>query len=274
MLTTLSFLTKACLYIGLLGAGGLSIHSSLLGRRFVRPIAALTLLVIAATGFRLLLLNADLAGGLSEAFNFELFEWVWQPNQNQSLAYIFGALTILVSLLLKWHSGSIFGAIIIFFGIGLGGHIQGLDAPGLSPLIVSLHVAIAAFWVTAPLVLWPRRQVTDAELSAHLNRFSSIAIWAIPLLFAGGIWLSLKLAGPVDTLFATDYGRWLILKLVLAIAALSIGVLNKFWVSRKIQAGSLTGRKWLRRLLLIDAILFAAILTAIAAATTLTGPGA
>jgi putative copper export protein len=124
------------------------------------------------------------------------------------------------------------------------------------------------------LVLWPRRQVTDAELSAHLNRFSSIAIWAIPLLFAGGIWLSLKLAGPVDTLFATDYGRWLILKLVFAIAALSIGLLNKFWVSRKIETGGLTGRKWLRRLLVIDAILFAAILTAIAAATTLTGPEA
>lgn len=273
MLTTLSILTKACLYFGLLGAGGLSIHNVVLGRRFVRQIAALALLIIAATGLRLLLLNADLAGGLSEAFNFELFEWVWQPNQKQSLAYIFGALTLMASILLKWRSGSIFGAIIIFFGIGLGGHIQGLDAPGLSPLIVSLHVAIAAFWVTAPWVLWPRRQVTDAELSAHLNRFSSIAIWAIPLLFAGGIWLSLKLAGPVDTLFATDYGRWLLMKLVFATAALSIGVLNKFWVSKKIEAGCLSGRTWLRRLLVIDAILFGAIVTAIVGATTLTGPG-
>ncbi len=273
MLGALALLVKFGLYTGVLGAVGFAIQRLVLGAEFGRLIAASALLLVICVAARLLLLNAELAGGLEHAFDVSMFGWIWSPNKAQTFAFLAGSAAIWISSLPRLRILVIPGAVTLIAGVGLGGHTQGLDSRGLSPLIASLHVAIAAFWITAPRALWPRREIGDVELSATLSRFSSIAVWAIPILFAGGVWLSLKLAGSVDALATTDYGRLLILKFALASLALSVGALNKIWVSKKIETGSLSGRVWLRRMLILDIFLFVAILVAIAAATTLTGPG-
>lgn len=274
MLSALSLLVKIVLYTGLLGAGGLALHSAVLRSPRNRLIAILACLIIFAIGARLLLLNAELAGGLNEIINFEMFEWVWHPNRLQSLAYLGGAVVMALGVLLKRRAGLLIGAASLFLGIGLGGHVSGLEAPTFGRGVVSAHVAIAAFWVTAPIVLWPTRDIDDAALAHRLKRFSAMAMWSVPLMFAGGVWLSLRLTGSPEVLVSSNYGRLLIAKLVLASAALALGAGNKFWVTRQIERRDKAGRKWLKRTLFVDILIFAAIIVAIAAATTLTGPDA
>ena len=274
MLGLLAIAAKAGLYVGALGAAGLAVHTSLLNADYRKWIIAFTLLLAAAVTCRLVLLNAELAGGLEHISDFSMFGWVWAPNQNQVLAYGSGVIALLSGLILHHRALLPVGAALVFAGAGLGGHTQGMEAPGINPFLVSVHVAIAAFWITAPLVLWPRTAISDDVLHMRLQRFSRIALWCVPVLFASGLWLAWRLAGSVETLTSQAYGQLLLLKLVLASAALGLGAFNRFRVTGQVTAQAARARALLRRTLILDSLLFAGIVLAIAAATTLTGPSA
>lgn len=274
MLIALTLFTKIGLYVGLLGTAGLSMQTYITGASNRGLIAGCAVLLSAAVCLRLFLMNAELAGGLEDSFDFSLFGWIWTPNRDQTLAYLIGAIALLISSAsgLKWLS--IPGLIAVFAGVGLGGHTHGMDAPGLNPLLVSIHVAIAAFWVTAPIVLWPIKPMSDTVLLQRMKRFSTVAVWTIPILIGGGVWLSFQLGGSVTTLIETDYGRLLAIKLGLVLIALSAGAANKFWVTAQISKDAAAGRRLLHRTLTVDYLLFGGIVIAIASATSLTGPGA
>lgn len=274
MLVVLTLFTKIVVYVGLLGSAGLCLQAYIAGAQNRRLIAGFALLLSAAVCLRLFLMNAELAGGLEDSFDFSLFRWVWTPNRDQTLAYVIGALVLFISaaLGLKWLS--VPGLITVFAGAGLGGHTHGMDTPGLNPIFVSIHVAIAAFWVTAPIVLWPVKTMSDTDLLQCMKRFSAVAIWSIPTLIAGGVWLSLQIGGSVSTLVESDYGRLLAIKFGLALVALGVGAVNKFWVTLQINKDPAAGRRLLHQTLTVDCLLFIGIIIAIASATSLTGPGA
>ena len=99
MLGALVLLVKFGLYTGLLGAVGFAIQRLVLGAEFGRLIAASALLLTICIAARLLLLNAELAGGLEHAFDVSLFGWIWSPNKMQTLAFLAGSAAILISLL-------------------------------------------------------------------------------------------------------------------------------------------------------------------------------
>lgn len=266
-------MVKTALYAAALGATGLGMHAFFLGLENRRWIAGLTLAFAIAVASRLLLLNAELGGGFQYIFDFSMFGWIWAPNQAQALAYAGGATALLTGALLRIPALFLIGAGAVFAGTGLGGHTQGLEAPAIDPFLVSLHVAIAAFWVTAPFVLWPRGELPDNLVLHRMRKFSQIAAWSVPVLFASGIWLALRLSGSFGALVSETYGRLLLMKLLLACGALALGALNKFRVTEYLEKKSEHGRMFLRRTLIMDCVLFAGGILMIAAATTLTGPG-
>lgn len=274
MLGLLSLAVKAGLCISALGSAGLGLHTLLLGAEYRRWIIGLALVLTIAVSGRLLLLNAELAGGIPQFFDFSMFGWVWAPNQAQVLAYVTGAAALIAGALFRMKALLLIGAGAVFAGAGLGGHTQGLEAPGINPFIVSLHVAIAAFWVTAPFVLWPRETVSETILLSRMRRFSTVAVWCVPILFASGLWLAWRLSGSFEAMMNQSYGQLLLLKLLLACGALALGAFNKLRITKHLQTQGGTGRTLLRRTLMLDACLFAGVIFAIAAATTLTGPGA
>lgn len=273
MLGLLSLAVKVGLYVGALGSAGLGLHTLVLVTEHRRWVIGLALVLAISVAGRLLLLNAELAGGLLRAFDFSMFGWVWAPNQAQVLAYVTGAVALIAGAFFRTKALLLIGAGAVFVGAGLGGHTQGLKAPGINPFIVSFHVAIAAFWVTAPFVLWPRKNVSDTILLSRMRRFSTVAVWCVPLLFASGLWLAWRLSGSFEAMMNQSYGRLLLLKLILACGALALGTFNKLTVTKRLQTQAVTGRTLLQRTLLLDSGLFAGIVFAIAAATTLTGPG-
>lgn len=272
MLDALSLLVKVGLYSGLVGAVGLAIQGLVLGAEFRRLITLSALVLSICVAARLFLLNAELAGGLQHAFDFTLFDWVWSPNKLQTLGYLAGSGAVLIGLLLRIRILVLLGAITLLASIGLGGHTRGLESPGLNPWIASLHVGLAAFWVTAPIALWPYSNINDTDLLEKMQRFSTIALVSVPVLFVSGFWLSLLFVGSLEALVSTTYGRVLAIKVGLATLALLIGALNKTWVAKCLEIEPAEGRVLLRRTLLADCLLFLGIIVAIAVLTTVVGP--
>ena len=274
MITFLSVLTKVGLHTGLLIASGFALHKFLLGielRRLIISSAALLTFCVAA---RLFLLNVELAGGFEHALDFSMFGWVWSPNMSQTLAYLGGAGGVAVGTMARVRILVGLGLAAMVLAVGFGGHSQGLETPGFTPFIISIHVAFAAFWVTAPVVLWPSRSVSDTELLRRLETFSAIAVWGVPLLFISGLWSALHLTGSLGAFMNTAYGLMLLFKILLASMALVIGAANKFWVTRKLRNEPEVGRAVLQKMLIFESVIFSCVICVIALATTVTGPGA
>jgi putative copper export protein len=234
-------------------------------RGAVRTLAAL---VIVLAGLRGLLGAVQLNGGLEGALSPDLLGMVGRFQGPSLCALIAGAaLTALGGRL-----APILGAIMLASGYGLIGHTRALEAPGPAPLVAALHVMIAGVWLAAPLVLWPRAGVSDARLAERLTRFGALARWLVPLLFIGGGWLALRLAGGFEPLVGSTYGRLLLAKLGAAGIALALGAANAFLVTRAVAEDGLRGRRLLKLTLGLDALLFTAALMAISAATSFVGP--
>jgi putative copper export protein len=84
--------------------------------------------------------------------------------------------------------------------------------------------------------------------------------------------LALNIAGSLDALFTTAYGRLLLAKLAAASGALLLGVVNKQIVTTKVTARFRDGAQWLRVTLSGDTVLFAIAIGLVTWITTVAGP--
>jgi putative copper resistance protein D len=231
--------------------------------------AGLTLALMLA---RLMLLNAQLGGSFSAAFDASFFAWTWAALGPAAIATGLGcgAAVSAAALGNRWLAAA--SAILLAAGFALTGHTSAAQQPGLASATAVLHVLIAGFWIAAPVSLYPNSALTDDELRGRLERFSRYAVGLVPLMFALGLWLAWTLAGGPWRLVGTLYGGLLLTKLTAATAALALGAINQRIVARLIGADPVRGRKWLKYTLLLDAAFFTVAVMAISAATTLTGP--
>lgn len=202
----------------------------------------------------------------------ELMPLAWMVLGDSTLAILAGAAASIGGV---WFGSRVvagLGAAALSVGFGLTGHAQGLTDPGLAPVMVAAHVLIAGFWVAAPISLYAGSMLDSASLTSRLHRFSKIAVAAIPVLIAVGIWLAWILTEGGEKLLGTTYGLLLLAKLAIGVIAIGVGALNKQIIAAKVQADPATGQKWLCAALLCEATLFAAALIAVSAATTIGAP--
>jgi putative copper resistance protein D len=271
-------LIRTGLNVSALIAIGLALHAALSvvereGRRRFNPLAlGSAFAVLLFTGARLLVLNLQMGDG-STLFDPDTFALSWSTLGSSTLILAIGALAIAAGSLtrISWLAGA--GAVILAAGFAFTGHTQGLDDPGLAPLAVGGHVLLAGFWVAAPVTLRPSAMLSDAVLHARLARFSMIAVAVIPILVALGVWLAWRIAGGIGPLLNSNYGRLLLLKLAVAVAAMGLGAVNKQVITARILSDPPKGRRWLSRTLVAEAALFAVAILAVSAATTVAGPG-
>jgi putative copper export protein len=268
----LAILLKAAFYAGSLTAVGIGVHIAIgmpLPSRSLR-IAALALGL--ALALRLLSLNAEIAGGWGQVLDTSMFNWVWPSVRAQVIALSLGLIGLCAASMTRPRIFAGVGAIAVAAGFGLAGHTQVLEGAGLAYVAVGVHVLIAGFWVLAPIVLWPRVGIEINSLTWRMERFSRVAVWAVPIMIALGLWLAVEIAGSIINVFQTPYGRLLLLKLGVASLALSIGALNKVYVTARLKTGGLQAFNALRLALMADVVLFTVAIFAIAAATTVFGP--
>jgi putative copper export protein len=271
------FAVRTALNITALLTAGLALHAALgvversaFARLRVRVIAVAIGFLLATLG-RLAVLNLQMGDG-ANLFDPDLFALSWAALGPSTLSFGVGAITICAGLLVSSRLLMLAGALLLPAGFALTGHAQGLTDPGLAPLGVWAHGLIAAFWVAAPLTLYPAVSLSDEALHHRLTRFSTIAVAAIPLLVLLGVWLGWLLTGGGATLLTSSYGRLLLLKLTVGLGAMAAGAVNKQIITARVLTDPPTGRRWLRWTLSIETTLFLAAVIAVSAATTIAGP--
>jgi len=276
MLTGLSLFAKLLLYIGALVTIGILSHFCLGIQQKLKGLHVFVMLLIIGAISKLLLANAQLSGTLTQVFNRQTWGWVWQSNGTQFLVFMAGAvLAIFVSLSKASTLRKIAAAmsvVVISAGFAASGHTQAAENMPWLPLWVIPHILIAAFWLWAPVSLWPAKPISDKDVITSTERFSYFAVWAVPFLFITGVYLLWRLSGNLLALGSTLYDRLLIVKLSAALMLLAVGAFNKFRIGALLREVPLVGRAALRKSLSIEAALFLLVLICILIATTVTGP--
>jgi putative copper export protein len=278
-LSFLQFADRIGLNVFALLTIGFALHaaSGVVERDAFKSLRLKLLLVGAAliifTALRLVILTAQMGDGIT-MFDPDLLSLAWMVLGPSTLLSGVGAILAIGGVWFESRLGAAAGAVAVSAGFGLTGHSQGLSDPGIAPAAVAAHAAIAGFWIAAPISLYPGRSLDNPKLVARLNRFSSIAVVAIPILIVLGLWLAWILAEGPERLVGTTYGRLLLAKLAVGIAAMGLGAVNKQIVTAKVSADPGTGRRWLRTTLFLESVLFAAAIIAVSAATTIGSPSA
>ncbi len=105
----------------------------------------------------------------------------------------------------------------------VGGHMSASSVGGIA---ISIHVLAAAAWcgTLAALVLTVDHRGQWARV---LPRFSELALWCVIALLAGGVIGALVALTSVSQLFATGYGRVLLIKIVLSVVLMTLAWRNR-----------------------------------------------
>jgi putative copper resistance protein D len=112
----------------------------------------------------------------------------------------------------------------------------------------------------------------DADVLACTEAFSRVARVIVPLVFLSGIYLFWRINGGFSGLLSSGYGQLLASKLLAVTLLLGLGAVNLMFVARQLVAEPARGRAALRATLRAEAVLFAAIVIIVSAATTVSGP--
>jgi copper resistance protein D len=266
------FNVAALLTIGLALHAGMGVARHPAFERLRVTLVGLAAAVALLAAARLLILTGQMGAGAT-FIDFTLLPFAWNALGASTAALWAGSIAIGAGALTGSRVALVLGALCVASGFGLTGHTQALTNPGIAPAAVALHVLFAAFWVAAPLTLWPMATILDDELHARLARFSTFAVVAVPALIVVGVWLAWILANGFPGLTGTPYGRLLLVKLGVVLIALALGALNRQVITTRVLQDSARGRRLLRLSLICETFLFAAAILAVSAATTFVGPG-
>ncbi|MEI7999726.1 MAG: CopD family protein [Actinomycetes bacterium] len=168
-------------------------------------------------------------------------------------------------------------AVVVGVGLvctpGLAGH-AGSDADRPLALVLdAVHVAAMAVWVGGLVVLLivlggprgdrPGRRSGDAAANRvphgweMVGRFSRVAWWCVAALVASGALRAWRLVGGLEALRTTDYGRTLVVKLVVVALLLAVAVRSRDLARRE---SGRTDAVALRRSVGLEVVLAAVVL--------------
>ncbi|HEV8676551.1 MAG TPA: CopD family protein [Methylomirabilota bacterium] len=158
--------------------------------------------------------------------------------------------------------------------------------PTTAMVIDGVHLLATGLWFgsllpLAALLRWSATLPTPAALpvtAEAARRFSALGVASVAALVLTGLYNTWEQVGSVATLFGTEYGRWLCLKLTLLVPLLGIAALNLLVLRPRLARAARTGAAGaglanrLRRHVIAEAALGAAIL-AVVAILGVTTPG-
>ena len=141
----------------------------------------------------------------------------------------------------------------------LSGHAASGDGSGAAIALDVVHVAAMAVWLGGLAVVW-NVVLTDDDPGAPgaVTRFSRTAWWCVAALVATGVLQAWRLVGSLDALRSTDFGRILVVKVVVVALVLAVAV----GVRDRLRRGDDT--RSLRRSIGLEVVLAAVVLAATA----------
>ncbi len=156
----------------------------------------------------------------------------------------------------------------------LSGHVVTTGPRGLTTPPLLIHAAMAAFWVGSLIPLHRVLTRPAGEAHSYVERFSGMAIWAVPVLIAAGLVITWLQVRRPEALVATTYGRVLLFKLGLVAALLGLAALNRVRLTPALARSDPRAVAHLGRSILAEAGLVVAILVATATLGTTLPPRA
>ena len=263
------WLARLAIYVGLfVGAGGAFFVAwirapSAPAMRVIG--SSVELIALAALAFSVGLQGLD-AMGLSPSSLPDAEVWASGARGSFGLSAAIASAALLLAL---WsHRAGDVGARVMSLGalVGVGlalaatGHAATASPRWLTAPAVFAHGAALAFWVGSliPLALamgQPRQTASDV-----LMRFSRVIPFAVAALLASGLLLAVVQLERVDALWTTNYGRVLTVKLVLVALLLAIALWNRLYLTPRIGQGGAAPRRHMRRTIVAELVLVAAIL--------------
>lgn len=288
-----TLVTRWLLYIGMAAAigGAFSLHlmkaygelkAALLRYTLVAALVA----IMATLGHFFVRVGAMLEEGFAGMFEPDMVAILWESAVGDALLLrAFGLLLILFSLLahafLKGGSSggeielNILEVIVALVGIGLltssfteAGH--GVSQPLFFQFILAVHVLLTAWWMGSLYPLWllcHRLDFNDAY--ALLERFGKLAVGAVLVLFAGGLYMSYQLTG-WNNLLSDSYGILLVIKVILVVLILMLAALHKLVLVPQLLSTQNASK--LKQSIMLEKFIGAGIFGITTILTTLVGP--
>jgi copper transport protein len=145
-------------------------------------------------------------------------------------------------------------------GFSAAGHAAALDPQWLWVALDMVHLAGATLWLGGVLLLvpLPRTVLVTPDTEFVARRFSTVVTIAVPVVVATGAVQTLRLAGGLDDLTATDWGRLLLVKVTVVVAVLGLAGAARWLLARE-------GAASLRRTMMVEAVAGLVVLGLVAA---------
>lgn len=246
----------------LIGVGVWSVQGrpALGDRRNIQRLMWLGLVsLLVGAAFAFMMFGAQAKGGtVGDGFTPSVWGDVVGTETGRMLWLRFAMAVVLGVMLLKWKShratwwqgvaGS--AALITVVTFSASGHPNSLDPKLLWIALDVVHVTAIVLWLggLVALTFAGKGWLSEPEAVRPVQRFSMTALIAVPLIVATGVAATLKLAGGLDDVTATTWGRLLLAKAMVVIAMVAVGGVSR-WVLHHDGAANL------RRTVAIEAVM-------------------
>ena len=146
-----------------------------------------------------------------------------------------------------WLPAGVLVAILLAATPGLSGHAISGRWSDIAVVADTLHVLAMAVWLGGIVALASTAlgsssgNGTAAASTAVLGRFSRIALWSIAVIAASGTFQAVRQLGGFDALRESEYGRILVVKLVLVAGIVVVAAFSREIVLR------MSARAWLSK---------------------------
>jgi len=154
--------------------------------------------------------------------------------------------------------------VVLAATLSLSGHAVGDDVTVLRLPLDMLHSIAAAAWIGGLVQLAPWSRATPIDPRV-VERYSRLALASVLVLVLTGSWAAYEEIGlSLEALLETTYGRLVLVKAGLLVAALPLANLNRTRTVPAIRAGGADAAAMLRRYVRIEVGLLVAVLAATA----------
>ena len=203
--------------------------------------------------------GAQASGGtVADAFSPSVWGDIAGTDTGRALLLRIVLTLVLAGLLVMWDARDrtwwlgVFGsaALLTIISFSKSGHPNSLSPRLLWIAIDTLHLVAITAWVGGlfALLLAGKAWLSEPEAVRPVERYSATALVAVPVIVATGVAQTLKLAGGLDDVTATTWGRLLLGKVMLVIVMVALGGVSR-WMLRHDGAGSI------RRTVLVEGII-------------------
>ena len=228
--------------ITLIGAGWWLVGgpAEILRRRRSRLVTVacwLALLIGSVAAFALFSAQA-VAGSLREAFDTDRWGDIATTQTGRMvllravLALGFGGLLALRRHRAQswWRATAVATGLLTLFTFSAAGHANAQTPAALWVGVDLLHLVSITVWIGGLLALCLAHSTTFAQPAGEqmVRRFSLAASVCVPIVVATGIAQTLQLAGGLDDVTATDWGRLLLVKVTVVVALLAIAGVSRW----------------------------------------------